>query len=142
MRTQQHTLPADIEARLEDAKRVLMEDPHVIFAYLFGGLGEGRRTPLSDIDIAVYLKSAADMVSTKMTVIDRLIQCLNTEAVDVVILNHAPLSLAGRIQRTSKVLVDKDPPHRYTYESLIRREFADFLIQERAVLNRRFGLDR
>lgn len=120
----------------------MIEDSHVMFAYLFGGLVKGRRTPLSDIDIAVYLKSAADIASTKMTLIDLLIRVFNTDAVDVVILNDAPLSLAGRIQRTSKVLVDKDPPRRYTYESLIRREFADFLIQERAVLYRRFGLDR
>lgn len=142
MRTQQQALPPDIEARLGDAKRVLTEDSRVIFAYLFGGLGKGRRTPLSDIDIAVYLKSAADIASTKMTLINLLMQFLNTDAVDLVILNDAPLSLAGRIQRTSKVLVDKAPPRRYAYESLIRREFADFLIQERAVLYRRFGLDR
>ena len=124
-----------------EAKRLLTENSVVVFAYLFGGLGKGRCTPLSDIDIAVYLESAADIASTKMILIDVLVQALNTDAVDVVILNDAPLSLAGRVQQTSKVLVDKDPPRRHAYESLIRRAFADFIIQERKVLYRRFGFD-
>lgn len=141
MRTQHHALPQDLETRLGDAKWALAENGAVIFAYLFGGLGKGRRTPLSDIDIAIYLEGAADRASTKMTLMNVLVQVLNTDAVDVVILNGAPLSLAGRVQSTGKVLVDKDSRRRYAYESLIRRQFADFLIQERGILYRRFGLN-
>lgn len=142
MRKQNRPLPSDIESRLPLARRALEDDPRVVFAYLFGGLARGRASPLSDVDVAVYLASDADVLSAKLDLIGAITRVLATDAVDLVVLNEAPLSLAGRIQQGAQVLVDKEPGCRFVYESLIRREFADFQMQEQKILNRRFGLDR
>ena len=142
MRRRENPLPPDINARLQQARQALEKDPRAVFAYLFGGFGRGKSTPLSDIDIAVYLDRSADVSATKLDLIGAFMQALDTDEVDIVILNEAPLSLAGRVQQTARVLIDKVPSQRFAYESLIRRQFADFAVRERMILFRRFGIDR
>jgi predicted nucleotidyltransferase len=142
MQKREKPLPPDLDARLQQAKRILEADSRVVFAYLFGGLGRGKPRPLSDIDISVYLNNNADILTTKLDLVGLLTQVLNTDEVDIVILNNAPLSLAGRIQHCAQILVDKIPSQRFAYESLTRRQFADFAIRERTILFRRFEVDR
>lgn len=141
MRKRENPLPPDLNTRLQQAQHALEADSRVVFAYLFGGLGRDKPTPLSDVDIAVCLDHHADIPATKVDLIGLLTQTLNTDEVDLVILNEAPLSLAGRIQRSAHVLVDKSPSQRFAYESLIRRQFADFAIREQSILFKRFGID-
>jgi len=140
MRKREHHLHANIEHILERTRAALRGDSRVLFGYLFGGYGRGRAGPLSDVDIAVYLEPTADTMVARMDLFGRVSDALSSDEVDLVILNLAPLSLAGRVQETGRVLVDNDPAKRYVYESLVRREFADFRLQEAQFLNRRFGL--
>jgi predicted nucleotidyltransferase len=140
VRKTDQSLPHDIDARLKQASERLSEDPRVLFAYVFGGLGRGERSPLSDIDVAVYLKDGTEIPQAKLDLIGQLIGALGTDDVDLVILNEAPLSLAGRIQQSARILMDNASSKRREYESLIRRMFADFAISEQALLRRRFGL--
>ena len=142
MRRQEHSVGPDIDASLSQAQNVLEQDSRVIFAYLFGSFGRRKPTPLSDVDIAVYLERKTNVSAAKLDLIGGLTRALGSDEVDLVVLNEAPLSLAGRIQLSHRVLVDKDRGRRLSYESLTRRQFADFAIRERAILSRRFGLDR
>ena len=135
-------LPPDIQTRIADAVRFLAEDRQVIFAYLFGGLASGRETPLSDVDIAVYLRDASDPAASKLVLFDGLTRALGTAELDLVILNIAPLSLAGRLLQNKRLLVDKEPFRRHAYESLTLREFFDFQMKERAMFSRRYGIGR
>lgn len=112
----------------------------MVFAYLFGGYGRGRPGPLSDVDIAVYLDHVSDISMVRLDLIGSLAGALESDEFDLVILNTAPLSLAGRVQESARVLVDKDRARRFAYESLIRRAFADFRFQEERILKRRFKL--
>ena len=106
----------------------------MIFAYLFGSQATGRAHRLSDVDIAVYLD---DSISPE-SYLDRrlsLAEALSTRAragdVEVVVLNDAPLPLAGRIVRDRTVLYSRDEPARVRYESLTLRMFFDFEIHAR-----------
>jgi predicted nucleotidyltransferase len=135
-------LPPDISSRIVRAKEALAEDTHIIFAYLFGGLAKGAQNPLSDVDIAVYLKQVDRLSDFKLKLFGRLSDALGTSEIDLVILNHAPISLAGRILNSREVLVDKEPFLRYDYESLTLREFFDFKTKEETLLLRRYGLGR
>jgi uncharacterized protein len=51
--------------------------------------------------------------------------------VEIVVLNEAPLPLAGRILRNRTVLYSRDEPARVRYESLTLRMFFDFEIHAR-----------
>lgn len=132
-------LPDDILQNIEAAKNVLLEDKNVLFAYLFGGLVKGK-TPLSDVDIAVYLRDAEDLAEYKLNLYHELTETLKTGELDLVVLNTAPLSLTGRILKSRRVLVDKEPFERHKYESLTLRKFYDFSIRESALLKRRYSV--
>ena len=135
-------LPADILSRIPDVRRILLHDNNVIFAYLFGGLTEGKVKPLSDIDIAVYLRDADNLAEYKLNLFDRLTDALRTSELDLIILNIVPLSIAGRILLNKQILVDKDLPIRHSYESLTLRKFFDFRIKENAFFFMRYGVGR
>jgi hypothetical protein len=131
-------LPLDIEERLPLAARYLEGMAEVVFAYLFGGVAMGRRTLLSDLDLAVFLRDDCDPGRAQLELGLGLVDVLGTEEIDLVILNTASLSLAGRVLLGRKVLVDKDPFRRHRYESLVMRQYADFSVKERVLLEARF----
>ena len=135
-------LPADILSKIPDVKRILLQDYNVIFAYLFGGLSEGKVKPLSDIDISVYVRDTGNLAEYKISLFDRLTDSLSTNELDLIILNMAPVSIAGRILENKLILVDKDPPIRHVYESLTLRKFFDLRVKEDAFFSIRYGVGR
>ncbi len=135
-------LPANILARIPAGTDALQRDGHVVFAYLFGGLASTRNNPLSDIDIAVFVRDTTGLDEYRLALFDRVTDALGTSELDLVVLNTAPLSLAGRIVQNRLVLVDKEPFRRHAYESLTLREFFDFRVKEEAFFARRFAHGR
>ncbi len=134
-----HTkLPANIEDLLPKAIESLESCSDILFAYIFGSLAKGKPMPLSDVDVAVFLKKDADILENKMDIIGILANCLHTDEIDLVILNSASLPLAMRILNNKKVIVDKVPFVRHRYESLVMRQYFDFSVNESRILRRRF----
>lgn len=135
-------LPDDIRSRLPDAAAYLSAHPKVVFAYLFGGMTRDTATPLSDIDIAVYLSEDADPEEERLEIVGRLVELLRTDEIDLVILNSAPLPLKARIIRDRHILTDKLPSLRHQFESLTLREYFDFSVKERDIFAGRFSIGR
>ena len=131
-------LPANIEDLIPKALTYLQSMPDILFAYLFGSFGRGKRLPLSDVDIAVYLKERLVVQEKKIEILGALSDILQTDEIDLVVLNNAPLPLRMSILENKKVVVDREPFLRHHYESLTMREYFDFSILERGILNRRF----
>ncbi len=131
-------LPDNIEYLLPVAQAYIKSRKDVLFAYLFGGLARGKPSPLSDVDIAVYLSEDGDVIEKKMEILGKLMELLETDEIDLVILNSAPLALRMKILESKKVIVANDPFLRHHYESLTMWEFFDFSIREMAILERRF----
>jgi hypothetical protein len=131
-------LPENIEHLLPVAQAYLKSRGDVLFAYIFGSLARGKILPLSDVDISVYLTEDADFVEKKMEILGKLIELLETDEIDLVILNSAPLTLRMKILESKKVIVDNAPFLRHNYESLTMRKYFDFSIIEMAILEKRF----
>lgn len=131
-------LPENIEYLLPKAVAYLQSRPDVAFAYLFGGLSRGKPKPLSDVDIAIYFSEGGDMIEKKMEILGELMDLLETDEVDLVMLNTAPLTLRMKILENKKVIVDNAPFLRHDYESVTMREYFDFSIKEMSILERRF----
>jgi predicted nucleotidyltransferase len=131
-------IPEDIHKQLGLLADLFMENPHIIFAYLFGGMARDKRRPLSDVDLGIYVGNVKRL--DFLSLFSEISRTLGTDEIDLVVLNSAPISLAGRILRKRKVLIDKDPFLRHQYESRILREFFDFAIKEKEILHRRYGI--
>lgn len=102
-------LPSQILSRIPAVREVLSRDKRVMFAYLFGGLAAGRVRPLSDVDIAVYLNDTGDLAEYKLNLFGSVTDALGTAELDLIVLNKASISIAGRILQNKLLLVDKDP---------------------------------
>jgi len=129
--------PADLVARLDTVGEVVGRVPGVLFAYLFGSAALEQMRPSSDVDLAVYLDPSTDALEARLAVAAVASKHLGMDQVDVVVLNAAPLALAGRVLATRRVIVDGNPFARQRYESVIIRAFADFRLVERRHFDRR-----
>ena len=135
-------IPEDILSRLPQLEQLFNKEEDVIFAYLFGSLAKGKQSPLADVDIAVYLKNLEALADYKLDLFLKLSDVLRTSEIDLVILNTAPISLAGRILQGRRIIIDKEPFKRHIYESLTLREFFDFQVHETRLLSLRYGSGR
>ena len=133
-------LPSDIDRRLEGLGAVLAAScPGIDFAYLFGSSATGVRTAQSDVDLAISVSPSEDPHSVQLEAARVASLHLGTDAIDLVLLNTAPVSLAGRILTTRQVLVDRKPFARHLSESRVARAFQDFRIREHRLLTLRYA---
>jgi len=131
-------VPVDTHKKVDLLADLFMEDPNIIFAYLFGGMARGERRPLSDVDLAIYVSNTKRL--DFLSLFSKISRILGTDEIDLVVLNSAPISFAGRILQQRRILMDKDPFLRHRYESRILREFFDFTVKEREILHRRYAI--
>jgi uncharacterized protein len=122
----------DVLERLREAAPVAFDGEPVAFAYLFGSHASGRAGPRSDIDVAVHLIPSADVdpFDLSLRLARQLERLAGVGPLDVVVLDEAPLSLAGRIQENHALLYCADEVQRVRYESLVARRYHDFKIHE------------
>jgi predicted nucleotidyltransferase len=131
-------LPENILDLLPAAVDFLISHPKVIFSYLFGSLARRQPLPLSDVDIAVYLKPGTNFAESKLEILGELMDILQTDEIDLVILNTADIPLVMNIVKAKEVIVDNDPFERHRFESLTMRKYFDFSYKELAQLRRRY----
>jgi predicted nucleotidyltransferase len=131
-------LPANIEDLMPKALAYLQSRSDIEFAYLFGSFGKGKPLPLSDVDVAIYLGETMDVHEKKMEILGVLMDLIETDEIDLVILNEAPLTLKMKILESKAIVVDHSPFLRHRFESLVMREYFDFSVVEKAILERRF----
>ncbi len=102
-----------VNARLAKVAERFAADPEIVFSFLFGSRATGRVSPQSDFDLAVFLApdvaGPAGLWGKKLALLDEAIDALETDKVDLVILNEAPPELACRVLREGKLLSCRDP---------------------------------
>jgi predicted nucleotidyltransferase len=90
---------------------VLSARPEILEAYLFGSRARGADQAHSDIDIAVFIddgKTESGSFGYRSELTSVLMSALGTNAVDVVVLNHAPPLLYHRVLRDGMRLYSRD----------------------------------
>lgn len=106
------------EAGLRLAEAIETLQHHgAVFAYLHGSRVAGTARPDSDTDIAAYFDKEPPQA----------FEVLLPPGVDLVVLNHAPLELAGRIALHGKLLFERDAAARVVWEATTRKIYFDEL---------------
>jgi predicted nucleotidyltransferase len=87
------------------------------FGYLHGSRASGSQRPGSDIDIAAYFGGRPP----------ESFEILLPPGVDLLVLDHAPLELAGRVAVSGRLLFEVDPSARVRWEATTRKIYFDEL---------------
>jgi len=113
--------------------KVFEDFPEVLFAYLFGSVSEGISGPLSDLDIAIYMKPYSGERYIKLHT--ALCRILRRSDIDLLVLNRTRnLILIEEIFRKGQLIYDKEPGFRIEYEVKMIHRAIDFRTQRKAVM--------
>jgi predicted nucleotidyltransferase len=93
------------------------------FAFVHGSQAAGAARPGSDLDVAAWWRSHAP-ASWDVPLPD---------GVDLLVLNGAPLELAGRVALHGELLFDDDPPARVAWQAQTRLVYLDEEDRQRAL---------
>jgi uncharacterized protein len=104
-------LDEQIQRGVVDALR----DAGAVFAFLHGSTARGTARAGSDIDVAAWWASDAPPA----------FEVLLPPGVDLLVLNAAPLELAGRVAVEGVLLFDDDPPSRVRWVAQTRKIYFD-----------------
>jgi len=124
----------DVEAtqltlRLQNA---LAKHPEVLEAYLFGSRANGNEHAASDVDVAVYVDRARTRAGTfgyQAELTAELMSSLQTNAIDLVLLNDAPPVLYHRVLRDGIRFMSRNLRDTTTREGQALSRYCDFLPQ-------------
>jgi predicted nucleotidyltransferase len=116
-----------VESTLERQIADVFQDlSDVVAVYLFGSTARGTARPSSDIDVAVlFAHPPLRRLDGPRLVIEGDLERVLGRAVDLVVLNDAPVDLRVRVLRDGRVLVDRDRGARIAFEVQTRNEFFD-----------------
>ena len=117
-----------IHERMRQLATYLTSRSEVLAAYLYGSLAEGRAGKLSDIDIAVLIRDSLteqDLWHVEDSLAAHLRRVLQTDGLDLIVLNLAPLRLRYEVITRGRVPYSADDAARADFESLALRRYWD-----------------
>ncbi|MDI3312737.1 MAG: nucleotidyltransferase domain-containing protein [Mycobacterium sp.] len=106
----------DAPTRIDQAVEALRRHG-AVFAYLHGSRANNTARATSDIDIAAYFGGHPPQA----------FEVLLPAGVDLLVLNDAPLELAGRVALHGRLLFETDRARRVVWEATTRKIYLDEL---------------
>jgi predicted nucleotidyltransferase len=107
--------------------------------YLFGSQARGRTGPMSDYDFGVLLDDDTDAIEIRSRLAHEIGQLVDTSAVDVVLLNRAPVELSYAIIAGGIRLFERSRAARVDFEAYVLGRYGDYLPilrgQRRQIIN-------
>ena len=101
-------------------------DPAAELVYLFGSRASNTAGPFSDYDIGVYFSDMPDY-HLKYYLGHQVAKVLDTNRIDIVVLNQAPIELRYSVIATGTVIYEITKAARVDFESLTLDLYGDFL---------------
>jgi predicted nucleotidyltransferase len=105
----------DVATRTAEAVEALRRQG-ALFAYLHGSQAAGTPRPASDIDIAAYFRRRPQKFDIVLP-----------PGIDLLVLDDAPLELAGRVALHGRLIFETDPQARVVWEATTRKIYLDEL---------------
>jgi predicted nucleotidyltransferase len=122
----------DAQALKDRLSTILPGLDGVCLVYLFGSHVEGDLGPMSDYDLAVLVDRSVDGRRVQARLAHELARVLQTDRIDVILLNRAPIELAYGIIAQGEVLHEQDIATRVEYEATVLSRYGDYLPMQRA----------
>jgi len=118
----------DIRDRIPLLVKYLEKKEDILAAYLFGSYGTAEQTPLSDVDIAILLRGGVkDSFDKQLEISSEVAENADSDDVNVLILNTAPVILQFRVIKTGRLLFARDQNELADFQELVFKVYADFM---------------
>jgi len=113
--------------QLKELNNIFSRYPDLKLVYLFGSQVSGKTGPLSDYDLAFYIKAEKKKAYyTSLKIEGEISKVLFTDKIDVVILNHTDSpELKYSIIKYGKIIYEIEP-YKILIEPRILNEYFDF----------------
>ncbi len=112
-----------------EACQVLQEyfagEEQILLAYLFGSQADETAGPQSDYDIALLVRQPSLALQARLT--HEIGVILETNRVDVVLLNRAPVELAYAVIAQGQLLYQRSVAERVEFEAKVLSLYGDYL---------------
>jgi len=137
---------AIVDSDLQHRVSSIAEAHGLAFVLIFGSASKGLAGPLSDVDVAVYMKVAPSdegLLRLQANLTAKFIEVFKRNDVDLVIINSAPCRLRYEAVRTGVPVYLEDPKLFAKVFTQIVDEYLDFrpyLSVHYAAARRYFGL--
>ncbi|MGH2714883.1 MAG: type VII toxin-antitoxin system MntA family adenylyltransferase antitoxin [Thermoleophilaceae bacterium] len=128
MRINDRGPPIELDPERLDGLALALDVESVVAAFVFGSVATGRATPLSDVDVGVWLDPALSprqRLDAQLRLMAEATSVLGTDEVEVVILNDAAPLLQHRAMRARLSLVDRQPKARVRLEAGAQLRYLD-----------------
>lgn len=126
----------EMPALAERIRKRLDARPEVLEAYVFGSCARGESQSHSDLDVAVYVDesySSPSRYGYAAELTEELMRALQTDRVDVVVLNRAPPVLYHRVLRDGLRIVARDLAATTVREGRALSRYCDYVPQLRKI---------
>lgn len=123
------TLPQQALNKIPRLVPLVKKIKDVEIFYLFGSGTSPRMSPISDLDFAFLLNRRfpeKKYFDFRLSLMEKFSRVLETEELDIVLLNQAPPLLAYEVIRTGKILFEKNRVDRIDYECKVLAIYFDF----------------
>ena len=111
---------------MDAVSQVLLDDPRVEFALLFGSGARGTAHSGSDLDIAIGLKHDTNLTAMELGDLVSRLERAAARAVDLLVLNDAPSPVVYRVFRDGRLLVEKNHRALVDCKATAILEYLDF----------------
>ena len=124
-KTVKHTITKrDNEKITKTISSHLQKHKEIFAAYLFGSYVTGQ--PFGDIDLGILVRNEPENLLEYEFELEIKLEVLVKFAVDVRVLNKAPVSFVQNVIRHGQIIIDSKPNTRSDFESYILRKYFDF----------------
>jgi len=117
---------SDFDTELPALVKLISKKEDVLVMYLFGSRALNTADDLSDIDIALLLKSNGTHLKKEMDLLGEITSIVKTDEVSLVILNKAPLVIRYGVIKEAKILYCADNNARLAFEESVIKKYFDF----------------
>lgn len=107
-------------------QRYFADQSDVMLVYLFGSRASGQAAPESDYDFAVLTRPPISY-ARRFEMASELCRLLNGAAVEVVLLQEAPVELAYAVIATGNRLYERDIAARVEFEAGVLSRYGDMI---------------
>ena len=106
-----HKLPLDVTNRIPLLIKRISKDKEIIALFSFGSLAGGNLKPLSDLDFGILVSNILDRkkrFDKHLDLISLFNKVLQTDEVDLILMNDAPMRFSHNILKSGKLLFFSD----------------------------------